>query len=102
LYPYEDWLKFEQKLTGLSSVDPNYQAYSRFCISGANECPIDNQGRLQIPRFLREHADLKREVTIAGVGAFIELWNKERFDAEITKTHARFTEISSEVAKLGR
>ena len=73
LYPYEDWATFEERLVGLSSVDTNYDAFRRFFISGANECAIDTQGRLLIPPYLREHADLKREVTIAGVGERIEI-----------------------------
>ena len=101
LYAHEDWTAFEQRLVGLSSVNPNYDAFRRFFISGASECSVDNQGRLLIPPVLREDADLKREVMIAGVGERIEIWDKPRFDAEIARTKARYSEIASEVAKLG-
>lgn len=101
LFSYEDWADFEQRLVSLSSIDVHNDAFRRFFISGASECPIDGQGRLLIPGYLRDHADLKREVTIAGVGERIELWDKARFDAEITRTRARYSEIASEVAKLG-
>ena len=102
LYPYEDWCLFEERLLNLSSVDPNVGAYARFMVSGASECPIDKQGRILVPPALREYAGLDREVTIAGVGNRLELWDKVRFDAELSKTQARFVEISSSVAeKLG-
>jgi len=101
LYPFEDWNRFEERLIGRSTVDTNFESFRRFLISGASECPIDNQGRLLIPPYLREHADLNKEIAIAGVGDHIEFWDKARFDAEITRTQARYSEIASEVAMVG-
>jgi len=102
LYPYEDWLSFEQSIVGISAVDPEAQAYARLMISGAIECPVDKQGRLLVPPHLREHAGLEREVTVAGVGPKIEIWDKPRFEASLTKTQARYSEIAHSVAsKLG-
>lgn len=101
LYPYEDWCQFEERIVGLSAFDPNVQAFARMMISGASECPIDAQGRILVPPVLREHAGLERETVIAGVGPRVELWNKDRFDADLLKTQARYHEISSAMAKLG-
>ncbi len=98
LYPYDDWCVFEESLLNLSSVDPDVGSYARFMVSGASECPVDKQGRILVPPALREYAALDREVTVAGVGNHLELWDKVRFDAEISKIQARFGEISSSVA----
>jgi MraZ protein len=102
LYPYEDWLTFEEQIVGISSVDPEAQAYARMVISGATECPVDKQGRILVPPHLRDYAALDREVTVAGVGPKIELWDKTRFEANLTNTHARYPEMAQSVAaKLG-
>lgn len=102
LYAYEDWLAFEESIVGIASVDPEAQAYARMLISGATECPIDKQGRILVPPHLREHAALQREVTVAGVGPKIELWDKARFEANLTNTHAHYPETARSVAsKLG-
>ncbi len=102
LYPYEDWLAFEESIVGISSVDPEAQAYARMLISGATECPVDKQGRILVPPYLRKHAALQREVTVAGVGPKIELWDKARFAASLTNTQARYPEMDQSVAtKLG-
>ncbi len=100
LYPYEDWCQFERHIVENSTVNPDVQAYQRMMISGASECPIDKQGRMLIPPVLRVHAGLEKEVTIAGVGPRIEMWDKPRFDAELMKTQARYDEIASKVAEL--
>jgi MraZ protein len=102
LYPYEDWCDYEEQIVGRSSFDPDAQAFARMMISGASECPIDAQGRILVPPVLRELARLERQAVIAGVGPRIELWDKARFDADLQKTQARFPEISSAMAKLGK
>ncbi len=101
LYPYEDWLEIEQRLSTAAPLEPQVQALQRFLVSGAAECPIDAQGRVLVPPHLREHAKLGREATIAGVGPRIEIWDKARFDADLVRTQKRFHEISAEVTKLG-
>lgn len=102
LFPYEDWLEFEERIVGIASVDPEAQAYARMVISGATPCPVDKQGRILVPTHLREHAGLDREVTVAGVGPKIELWDKARFEMNLTQTNARYPEMARSVAaKLG-
>ena len=98
LYPYEDWLAFEQQIVGIASVDPEAQAYARMLISGATECPVDKQGRILVPPYLRDHAALEREVTVAGVGPKIELWDRARFAASMTNIQARLPETARSVA----
>ena len=102
LYPYEDWLEFEERIVGIAAVDPEAQAYARMLISGATPCPVDKQGRIAVAPFLREHAGLERDVTVAGVGPKIELWDRGRFESNLTQTNARFPEMARSVAeKLG-
>lgn len=102
LYPYEDWCEYEERIVRVAAVDPEAQAYARFMISGATPCPIDKQGRILVPTFLREHAGLEREVTVAGLGPKIELWDRARFDASLTVTHGRFPAMAQSVAdKMG-
>jgi MraZ protein len=102
LYPFEDWCEVEQQIVENTTVALDVQAYQRMMLSGATECPIDKQGRMLLPQYLRDHAGLDREVTIAGVGPRIEIWDKARFDADLLKTQVRFSEISSAVAGLKR
>ncbi len=102
LYPYEDWCEVERKIVENATENVDVQAYQRMMISGAAECPIDKQGRLLLPQYLRDHAGLERDVTIAGVGPRVEIWDKLRFDSDLMKTQARFNEIASTVAGLTR
>ena len=97
LYPYEDWQLIEQQLIEKSALQPDVQALQRFMVSGASECPIDSQGRILIPKALREHANLESKVTVAGVLTKIEIWNADRFEAEMQKTLINFESIQQSV-----
>ena len=101
LFQQERWLEIEQRLANMSQMQPELQSVRRMLVSGAEECAIDGQGRILVPPHLREHAGLEREVTLAGVGSRIELWNKARFDEEMQRTRDRAHEISSIAAQLG-
>lgn len=98
LWPHEDWLEFEERLGGIAELDPEAQRLARWMISGAVEAPIDNQGRILIPPFLRERAQLGREVAILGVSRRMEIWDRARLESDLNGTGARFNEISSGLA----
>ena len=55
-YSKEEWTKFEEKLKSLPLTNPNARNFIRFFFSGATECEIDKQGRINIPQSLREYA----------------------------------------------
>lgn len=101
LYPYDDWASLEERLVSVDPLMLEGQDMQRFMISGATDTPLDGQGRILIPPYLREHAKLEREVTLAGVGPRIEIWDKTRFDEQLARTQERFREISQEVSRNG-
>lgn len=76
----EEWASREAKLRTLPMTDPDARALLRFLVGPATECALDKQGRLTIPEPLREHAGIQREVVISGMGAYLEIWAKDRWD----------------------
>lgn len=101
LYDHEQWLEIEQRLANMSQMKPEIASLRRMVISGAVEAPIDGSGRILIPPHMREHAHLDREVTIAGVGPRIEIWDKARFDEELGAIRQKGHEVSDVAAELG-
>ncbi len=99
LYPFEDWCNHERKIVEQAALDPNARDYARLVISGAVEAPIDKQGRILVPQYLREHAHLEREVTIAGVGLTVEIWDEARLHVNLNQTQASFRSIALVMAK---
>ena len=82
-----------------AAIDPNARDYVRLMISGAVEAPIDKQGRILVPQYLREQAHIERDVTVAGVGLTIEIWDAARLQKNLNQTQANFRAISLEMAE---
>ena len=68
-YPDEEW------------VNKDARKFARYFLSGAAMVELDKQGRILIPQNLREHADLKKDVVVAGVLGRVEIWSRERWIA---------------------
>ncbi len=101
-YPYQDWVAFSEKLAHASQFQPEVQKIQRFFAAGAAKTPFDSQGRILIPQHLRDHAQLEREVVVAGVGTRIEIWNKDLFARDRESIYSNFDSIRSVVASLAR
>jgi MraZ protein len=83
LYPMHAWEALEQKISELPSFDTNVVRFRRLYVSAAIECELDKAGRVLVPPSLRDKAALGKDVLWAGMGRTVELWSKERWDAEL-------------------
>jgi MraZ protein len=101
LYPYAEWCTYEDKILAASTTNSRVRKFTRLKLSSATETPIDSQGRILIPPFLRERAGLTRDVMIIGHGKNIELWDPERFEADINETQEHYDEIADVISGLG-
>jgi MraZ protein len=45
---------------------------------------LDGQGRILVPGSLREYARLEGNAVIVGAGEWLEIWNPERFQAQMS------------------
>ena len=100
-YPFEEWLKMEEKVSSMSMVKKEVKAFQRVFISRAAECLIDKLGRVLIPPNLRSHAQLEKDVVFAGMLKKFEIWSKERFFEVIRKAEENFEEMGETLAALG-
>ena len=53
-----------------------------YLTSCAFRLSIDGQRRVALPIPLREYAGIEDEVVIAGANTYLEIWNKEQWEAE--------------------
>lgn len=101
IYSKQEWETFESKLKTLPLTNPNARNFIRFFFSGATECEIDKQGRINIPQNLREYAGITKEVYVIGVATRVEIWDKEKWDNYTSPDNMDLDEIAGQMSNLG-
>jgi MraZ protein len=79
-YDEPTWREMEERLSDLSVADPKIRMLQRSLLSKVQEASFDKQGRVLLRENLRKFAGLTKDVTVAGVGKRIEIWDTERWN----------------------
>lgn len=93
-YSMEEWKAIEDKLKTLPLTKKDARAFTRFFFSGATECQLDKQGRINIPAQLVNYAKLEKECVILGVSNRIEIWSKHQWEDYFTSSEESFADIA--------
>lgn len=101
VFGLKEWEVLAQKLISLPLAQSNSRAFARLMLAGAIDAKLDNQGRLLIPDYLREYANLKKQVVVAGLYNRIEIWDSENWKQYKTKTEGASDEIAEKLSELG-
>ena len=81
VYSQSEWLAFAEKVNTLPILSQSRaRSVARLFFGSAMEVELDALGRVLIPDYLKEHAQLKKEVVIVGTGTRLELWDKEKWE----------------------
>ena len=81
-YPITEWNKLAASLTSDGLAASKMRRLNRAFFASAFNLTIDNQGRIALPVPLRDFAGIEDELIVAGVNTYLELWNKEQWEAE--------------------
>lgn len=79
LYSIKAWQKIADKLGSLGIGQADMRGFNRFMLAGAAEVDVDALGRILIPDFQRQFAELGDKVVFAGVYDRVEIWNERRW-----------------------
>ena len=101
VYSKKEWETFETKLKTLPLTNPNARNFIRCYFSGATECELDKQGRINIPQNLRDYAGLSKEVYVIGVSTRVEIWDKEKWENYTSQDNMDLDEIAGQMSNLG-
>ena len=68
-----------------------------FYFSGASEIECDKQGRILIPKYLKDYAGIKKDVIVVGVSSRIEIWSKDAWQSYYNSSKESFEEIAEKL-----
>lgn len=97
VYPEQEWRNIEQKLKSLPFTRSDARAFTRFFFSGATECELDKQGRVNIPANLRQYSKLAKDCVVIGVSSRVEIWSKEVWSEYFDHSEDSFNEIAEKI-----
>jgi MraZ protein len=101
VYSTAEWKKVTDGLSALPFNQSDSRAFSRFLVSGAEEIDIDSAGRILIPDFLKQYAQLGNKIIIAGVRNRLELWNEDTWKTYTTDVEQNIETLAEGLNQLG-
>lgn len=101
IYPKPDWEELGKKLASMPLTDAKARAFARLMLAGAMDVEFDKQGRILLPAYLREYADLKKQTVIVGLYNRLEVWDEKIWQEFKKKTEKDTEEITDHLASLG-
>src|SRR5690606_26161936 len=81
VYPRTEWSVLEEKIKTLPMTKKDVRAFVRTLFSGATECEVDKQGRINLPNNLLEYAKIEKDVVIIGVSTRVEIWSASEWES---------------------
>lgn len=101
IYPREEWERLAQKLASLPISQKNSRAFVRLMLAGAMDLEIDKQGRVVLPKYLRQYAGLKTKAVIAGLYNRLEVWDESKWKRYRRQAESSSGDIAEQLGELG-
>ncbi len=101
LYPKKQWGEIAKKLSALPISHAKARAFGRLMLAGAMEVDFDNQGRINLPEYLRKFAALKKKAIIAGLYDRLEIWDEVLWNRFKTKAERNSSHNAETLGNLG-
>lgn len=100
MFSEEEWHSQEQKFKSISFTKQQARTFNRIYFSGAQEVIPDKQGRILLPQYLKDFAQIKRDVLIVGVSNRIEIWSKDLWEKFYSDSRQSFEDIAEKLMDI--
>ncbi|MFH1269784.1 MAG: division/cell wall cluster transcriptional repressor MraZ [Candidatus Omnitrophota bacterium] len=97
MFSEEEWRSQESKFKAISFTKQQARTFNRLYFSGAVEIIVDRQGRILLPQYLKDFAQIKKDVMIVGVSNRIEIWAKDKWQEFYGNSRQSFEEIAEKL-----
>ncbi len=101
VYTLAEWAKVAKKLSELPLGQSQARNFARIMLSGAVDADLDSLGRVLVPDYLKEYADLTNKVVITGVYNRLEIWNEKYWNEYKGKIEKQTDILAEKLGELG-
>jgi MraZ protein len=100
MFSEEEWRAQESKFKAIPFTKQQARTFNRLFFSGAVDIVPDKQGRILLPQYLKDFADIKKEVVVVGVANRIEIWAKDKWQEFYGSSKQSFEEIAEKLMDI--
>ncbi|MDD5594819.1 MAG: division/cell wall cluster transcriptional repressor MraZ [Candidatus Omnitrophica bacterium] len=97
MFAEEEWRAQEAKFKAISFTKQQARTFNRLYFSGAVELVPDRQGRILLPAYLKDFAQIKKEVMVVGVSNRVEIWARDKWGEFYGNSRQSFEEIAEKL-----
>lgn len=97
MFSEEEWRSQETKFKSIPFTKQQARTFNRLYFSGAMEVIPDRQGRILLPQYLKDFAEIRKDVVIVGVSNRIEIWAKDKWQEFFGSSRPSFEEIAEKL-----
>jgi len=97
MFSEDEWKSQETKFKSMPFTKTESRKFNRMYFSGAIEVNVDKQGRILIPQYLKDFAEIKKDVVIVGVSNRIEIWATDKWEEFYKSSLGEFENIAEKL-----
>lgn len=98
LFPTEQFTRLFLNFKPYESyVDPDVQDYARLVVGRSHRVSCDKQGRVHVPKHLKEDAGLTKELVFVGLFDHAEIWDAAQWEAFNNEKRPTITKVAAKV-----
>ena len=101
IYPMAEFEKVAENLSNLPVGKSENRNFSRDIFSKAADVEIDSLGRILIPEYLKNLAELKEKVAIVGVYKRLEIWDEGKWNEYKNRIEKQTDVLAEKLGELG-
>ena len=103
IFAMKEWNKIAERLSVKESsiLQADNRGFNRYLLGGAVEVEIDGVGRMLLPEYLRERANLKSKVIFIGVKDRAELWDEETWNSYRREVESKASALAEKLGQAG-
>lgn len=94
LFTEDEWKAQETKFKSISFTKSESRKFNRLYFSGATQVECDAQGRILLPKYLKDFAEIRRDIIFIGVSNRIEIWSREVWQEYYKSSKSSYEDIA--------
>lgn len=97
LFTIDSWNTVAKEINQLNRFVKKNNDFIRMFTAGVKLIDLDSNGRLLIPKDLKQYANIHSELVLSSSGNMIELWNKSQYEKIVSDSESDFSKMAEEV-----